>query len=174
MLKYRGDSTARFLFQFYKPNNCPGMPGTHHPLFHTASVAATLTHSTLTAGTLKHTLTPSCRSMSKPALFCSSVSDAVCSLNYLLSICRYMWKQALFLWACFNKCVLTWASSLQLQAGLLLSVLPYPCGILTSLLPSVGLLKYMNRHPSSWLLAPAVLGTRRDNQVIMQHRSDIV
>lgn len=23
MLKYRGDSTARFLFQFYKPNNCP-------------------------------------------------------------------------------------------------------------------------------------------------------
>ena len=73
MLEYHGvSSTARFTYQIYKPtpttqppttqlpttspDTCPGMPGTHHPLiiFHTLTVADTLTHSTDTAGALMH------------------------------------------------------------------------------------------------------------------------
>ena len=47
------------------PDTCPGMPGTHHPLiiFHTLTVADTLTPCTCTADALMHSF-HSCRSLS--------------------------------------------------------------------------------------------------------------
>ena len=167
-------STARFTYQLYKPrpkptpttqppttqlpttqlpttspDTCPGMPGTRHPLVisHTLAVADTLTHNTCTAGALMHSLHP----------------------LQILVITNFL-SVAMFQTQYVHLSILFTTSSRTAAVGAPppVLVLMYLYFNSPSLLASVGLLKYINRHPSSWSLAPAVLDARRDNQVSMQ------